>query len=212
MHATKEYAELNRLETLGLANAGIVHDINNHLMMIVNHLEVGNLHAARYAAKNCASFTASILHFVKARQGPPLRALDLTSIVAANAVSLNIPESISLCLELTSDGAPILGDFTGITRILHNLVSNAVGAIRQMPGGSGTVTISALGRELRITDNGPGIPDRERERLTQDWHYGEGLGLSIVRDLVEQHGAVLTVDSEPGKGTTFRIRFQGAPA
>ena len=117
MYATKEYAELNRLETLGLANAGIVHDINNQLMMILNHLEGGNLHAARYAARNCASFTSSLIDFAKARQGPPLRALDLTAVVAASAVSLNIPDSISLCLELGSAGAPILGDFTGITRI-----------------------------------------------------------------------------------------------
>ena len=166
--------------------------------------------AARYSARNCASFTESLLDFAKGRQTPPLRALDLTAVVAVNAVSLNVPADVTLCLEMGSTPAAILGDFTGITRILHNLVSNAVKAVRNNGRKSRLVTVSAVGCELLVTDNGRGMSDEEVEHFQAGQPVGDGIGLRIVMDQVDKHGAEMFVKSHPRLGTAFRIKFQEA--
>jgi signal transduction histidine kinase len=89
-----------------------------------------------------------------------------------------------------------------------------------MPQG-GELTIrtrrSSGGVHLDVADTGEGLTDEERQRLFTPYYttkqHGTGLGLAIVQSVVSDHGGRISVESEPGKGATFRIELQnGASA
>jgi signal transduction histidine kinase len=97
--------------------------------------------------------------------------------------------------------------------VLGNLLSNA---IKYSPHG-GIVTFSVSHRagatEFSVTDQGIGIPKKDLPRLFETFHraenvgniQGTGLGLAIVGKSVELHGGTISVDSEEGRGTSFRV-------
>jgi signal transduction histidine kinase len=116
--------------------------------------------------------------------------------------------------------ATMLADPTLVERILVNLVGNACTYHR--PGVPPVVRIAArrMGDqvELSVADQGIGIPPDRHEAIFEvftrlhsaDEYPGTGIGLSIVRRAARLMGTDVTVDSEPGAGTTFRIRFPAA--
>jgi signal transduction histidine kinase len=99
--------------------------------------------------------------------------------------------------------------------VLENLVANAV----KFSPDDAVVTVGvALDDDtvaISVADEGPGIPDDEREAVFERFHRtadaahvpGEGLGLAIVRQLVEQHGGTVAVSSTPGRGSVFTVRL-----
>ena len=100
--------------------------------------------------------------------------------------------------------ARLLGDRVQLEIVLRNLLSNAVQALAQMPGGTDRlITVDAGVEEaciwIRIADNGPGIAEKIRARLFEPFvslkSSGLGLGLAISRSIVEAHGGSLTVES-----------------
>lgn len=110
--------------------------------------------------------------------------------------------------------AMVLGDRFLLRDLVDNLVDNA---IRYTPGG-GEVTVSCSVENgqgvLRVEDNGPGIPDSEKDKIFTRFYRldqtqsGSGLGLAIVRDIATDHGAELQVGTGPGgRGTVFSVRF-----
>jgi signal transduction histidine kinase len=122
-------------------------------------------------------------------------------------------------IELQVDVSPNIGDFVGderrVVQVLYNLLANAVGFSPQ----DSVVSISAKRSKQNIvfavTDSGPGIPPEVKDKVF-DWfeshpkgsrHRGAGLGLSIVRSLVELHGGKVRVISVVGKGTTVMCEF-----
>ena len=76
--------------------------------------------------------------------------------------------------------------------------------------------------EIRVADHGPGIPQDELghifdtfyrgKRAVEDQIHGTGLGLSLVKRIIEAHAGTVTAQSEPGKGTEFVVRIPAAPA
>jgi two-component system phosphate regulon sensor histidine kinase PhoR len=117
-------------------------------------------------------------------------------------------------------GAPtVLADRDALSIVVANLVDNA---IKYTPEG-GTVTL-ATGRAgiyatVSVRDTGIGLSAEDRERVFEEFYRvrseqthgitGTGLGLSLVKRLVEQHQGSISVDSEPGKGSTFTVRLPG---
>jgi signal transduction histidine kinase len=111
--------------------------------------------------------------------------------------------------------ALVLGDRSRLERVLENLVSNAV---KFSPDG-GTVLIAVETTEddvvVSVTDEGPGIAPEDQEAVFLPFHRtsgsasvpGIGLGLSIVRQLVERHGGTVHLASTPGQGATFTVRL-----
>jgi len=104
---------------------------------------------------------------------------------------------------------PVEADPEQLTRVLRNLVLNAVDA---MPEG-GTLTVRTvnlpMGARLEVSDTGLGLTPEECQRLFTPYYttktHGTGLGLAIVQSVVSDHKGRISVESEKGKGTTFRI-------
>jgi signal transduction histidine kinase len=116
------------------------------------------------------------------------------------------------------DGLPPLAfDFRRIQEVLGNLLSNALKFCS--PGAHVTLGAAAVagGVEISVADDGPGIPERDQARLFEPFakltnrptggERSTGLGLSIVKEIVERHGGTITVESRVGEGSTFRVRL-----
>lgn len=108
----------------------------------------------------------------------------------------------------------IAGDEARLYSLLYNLVNNAIPEVPPR----GLVTISGFHEagddfiRLRVVDTGNGMSAEIRDhlftnRLVSNKTGGTGLGTKIVKDVVEMHGGRITVESEPGRGTTFEIRL-----
>jgi len=112
-------------------------------------------------------------------------------------------------VELAAELPTVAADAEQIARALRNLVLNAIDA---MPEG-GTLTVRTMpqgaGARIEIADTGTGLSQEECARLFTPYYttktHGTGLGLAIVQSVVSDHHGRITVESQPGKGTTFRI-------
>jgi two-component system NtrC family sensor kinase len=106
---------------------------------------------------------------------------------------------------------PIRGDSNRIFELAINLLRNAMQA---MPGGGNiSLTTRRVGEfvEARFSDAGHGVPDEIRERIFSPFFTtkaaGSGLGLTIVGQIVREHGGTIEVQSKVGSGTTFTVRL-----
>ena len=106
---------------------------------------------------------------------------------------------------------PVQADPDQMTRVLRNLILNAIDAMPE--GGTLTVRTVALesGVRLEVSDTGQGLTPEESSRLFTPYYttktHGTGLGLAIVQSVVSDHHGRIAVESAPGKGTTFRIEL-----
>ena len=116
-------------------------------------------------------------------------------------------------LDLARDLRPVPADAEQMTRVLRNLILNAIDAMPQ--GGALTVRTSTLGAGIRleVSDTGQGLTPEECERLFTPYYttktHGTGLGLAIVQSVVSDHKGHISVESEPGKGAKFQIDLGG---
>lgn len=129
-----------------------------------------------------------------------------------------LAKSIELEVALDDDGATVIGDLDRLQQIIWNLVSNAL----KFTPENGRIEISlkqvASHAEIKVSDDGAGISEkflpyvferfRQSDASTTRTHGGLGLGLSIVKNLVELHGGTITAESPgEGKGSTFTVRL-----
>ncbi|MFN0166229.1 MAG: sensor histidine kinase [Bryobacteraceae bacterium] len=164
-------------------------------------------------------------HVIGERTPVPVPAL-IEDCVQSTRAAL---DSAKCLLEQRIDpGLPaILGDATALKHAIQNLLQNA---IKYGTEGSNWIGLFAVGSgeeenasvEIRVADRGPGIPPEEQPHLFDpffrgsraigDQIHGTGLGLNLVKKIVEAHGGTVRVESEPMKGTVFIIRIPAAPA
>lgn len=151
------------------------------------------------------------------REGRPV---DLAAIVVECLQSMRptiANAGLEVELQLDATLGDVLGDVMDFERMISNLLNNAVKFTH--PGGRITVELTQQRQMavLVVRDTGIGIPDDEQERLfsrffrsslaIQDEIQGTGLGLSLVRTVVESYGGTVGVDSEVGRGTAFTVRL-----
>jgi len=136
------------------------------------------------------------------------RALDLYRDVAE-------AKGVTLTVSSPDREAIVSGDRTRLEQVAANLLDNAVKYTP--PGGRVDVAVARDGSnaQLRVSDTGPGIPSSELPRIWDRLFRGDasrserglGLGLSLVKAIVEAHGGTVAVESRPGRGATFTIKL-----
>jgi PAS domain S-box-containing protein len=227
-----------RLEAVAELSSSLAHEIKNPLASIRSSVEqLGRSARANPDEKFLANLIvresdrlsrllSEFLDFSRVRV-TECRPMDLHAVAEA-AIRLvkqhpDCAKGVKIALEGTS--TPMEGDEDLVHRVVLNLVLNAV----QAGGPKAAVTVrtgraapdelpGAAGIEnpvtLRVTDNGPGIPDEVQRRLFEPFATGRvggtGLGLAIVQRAVEAHRGLVLVDTKAGDGTTFTIYFPAA--
>ena len=150
---------------------------------------------------------------------PELQNVDVKAL-AQLAVQLQQPvlQGKGVRISIAADPGPLFAkaDPVLLRRAVDNLVLNAIDA---MPNG-GTLNVRTSRSDERavieVADSGSGLTPEECERLFTPYYttkqHGTGLGLAIVQSIVSDHGGQISVRSEKGSGTTFRMEFPLAPA
>lgn len=149
---------------------------------------------------------------------PRFESTDVNEVVR-ELTRLQMSESVQVRTELTADLPAAHADPDQLKRAIRNLTLNAMDAL---PGG-GVVTIRTRefnGRVcVEVSDTGKGLTAEECERLFTPYYttkqHGTGLGLAIVQSVISDHKGAISVESQPGQGTTFRLelnRYEQAAA
>lgn len=141
----------------------------------------------------------------------------IVSDVTAGFVEKALDKEIELSFEGSDTPAVIRGNATGLTELTANLIENAI--LYTQFGGQIVVRLFYENNEgciaLSVQDNGPGIPQPERERVFERFYRvlgteapGSGLGLAIVKEIATAHEAKVSIASlDPESGTTVKVSF-----
>src|SRR5207249_179279 len=232
---TQRLLQSEKVATLGSLLAGVAHELNNPLAVVTGHAQllrgtvsdpevVGRAEKIDEAARRCVRIVRNFLALAR-RRAPERGEVQLNHVVQ-EAVELLEYElrtgNVSVSLALAEDLPVLWADGHQLHQMLVNIVANAHQAMR----GSGSprrLTITTgrdrTGQQVRlaIADTGPGIPAAIRAKIFEPFFTtkppgeGTGLGLSLCRGIVEEHGGTIGVESEPGQGTTFLIRLPVLP-
>lgn len=234
--AEAQLARAEKMASLGRMSASIAHEINNPLAgiltfakLLIRDLEsrpldaelkeqgLRQLRLVQRETERCTAIVRNLLEF--ARQRPlNLKAVSAVAVVE-EALSLvgHQLELKGLVLERALAAVPqVQGDAGQLRQAIVNLVLNAGDAtpsggrirLATRPDGEGVL--------IEISDTGAGIAPQDLSRIFDPFfstkEKGTGLGLSVVYGIVEHHGGRIEVESEPGRGTSFRIRLPSAAA
>ena len=229
----EQLREAQKMEAIGRLAGGVAHDFNNSLTAIggfasliaTDSQEPETRESARTilgAAQHAAILTRELLAYSRKSFLQP-QVVDLSDLVTAVRPMLQplVGENVSVVLESRGSTAMVRVDPGGFERVILNLAANARDA---MPAG-GTLTL-AIDRKstdetaeapaqrwvaLCVSDTGVGIPAELQSQVfdpfftTKPVGSGTGLGLAMVKGFVLQSGGTVTLQSEPGSGTTIEI-------
>ncbi|MBI3944666.1 MAG: GAF domain-containing protein [Armatimonadetes bacterium] len=215
-----------RLSAIGALASTVGHELRNPLSIINNAVfflnakvprddprVARNLDILAGEVRRTARIIDDLLDFSRVRP-PQLVPLDVAALVRLALERQPLPENVRVHNRVPAGLPRVCVDPTQMQQVLTNLIANAVEAMPQ--GGDLSLEGSAEGEHvvLRVTDTGVGIPPENRPRLFEPLFTtkarGVGLGLSLVRRVVDAHHAEITVESEVGKGATFTLRLPAA--
>lgn len=237
IQALDQLRHAERLTTLGKLASVLAHEIGTPLNVIAGHaklvaggkLDGNDTHeSATEIGRQCDRITSIVRRVLDyARRRPPKRALvraaDLVGQTAALLKSFATQNEVALAYEAAADQVELLADPDQLQQTLINIAMNAIQATA--PRGTVTIGVETSGSErsldghssefvvFKVTDTGTGIDDATRARIFEPFFTtkppgeGTGLGLSVARDIVQEHGGTIEVSTALGHGSTFRIRL-----
>jgi len=219
--AQDELVRKERLAALGQLTATVAHEIRNPLGTVQTSVfSIGDAierkemkrvdRALSLAARNirrCDGIITELLDFTRQKELKPAP-MDIDAWLGGLLDEQKIPEEIE-CRRAINAGILVPFDPEYLRRAVINVVTNAVQALaeEESAGKELKVKTAVAGNrlEIRVIDNGPGIPDDIREKifdpLFSTRSFGVGLGLAIVKDIMAEHGGGIEVESKVGKGT-----------
>jgi two-component system NtrC family sensor kinase len=216
---------VERLAFVGELSAGIAHELNEPLAKILGFAQLikktGNLEDQQAEdierIVKASLYTREIIKklMIFSRQMPPqITKLNLNDIIGNILYFIDVRfQSNGITLKTKLDNTlPVLnGDEVQMSQVLVNLITNAVHAMPD--GGDITVATKRKGKfvSLLVSDTGNGMSPETKQRIfepfftTKPVGHGTGLGLSVVKGIVDSHHGKITVNSTEGKGTKFEI-------
>jgi two-component system, NtrC family, nitrogen regulation sensor histidine kinase NtrY len=212
---------LTPVSSLTATAHGLVRDVLEQLPP--DDPRAGTLADARDALEAASRRSEGLLHFVRShrRLTKPLAARvevmpvqRLFARIQRLLASDLADRDIQMVTRVEPESLELAMDAELLDQALINLVRNALEALRDTP--SGRITLSAHrepdGRiAISVSDNGPGIPTDQREKVFVPFfttkRHGSGIGLTLVRQIAAAHGAAVDVSQTPGGGATVRLRF-----
>lgn len=216
-----------KLATIGKVTAGIAHEINNPLNNIYLTAEVlledlPNIECAERLemvndiinqAERAREVVHHLLAFSRSRQSESLEKINIIALVKQSLVFLKNQIRISqVVVQSDMPEQPVLisGNSNQLQQVFVNIILNAIQAMG--PGGLLAVNIRTTDEQMvqvQISDNGPGMPAEVKSHIFDPFFTtkseGTGLGLSVSNSIIEDHHGNISLDSEPGKGTSFII-------
>jgi len=223
-------ADAERLAAIGELSAAVAHGLRNPLagIRLATQLALEDVAGDAPVRENLSDVLAEvdkleghvrgILDFARPFEPRP-EALDVAALVGSLADTLAprlADAGVRLVVDVPADLPPPWADRTHLGQALHELVANAIDA---MPHG-GEVTIAAArdgdaGRiALSVSDTGPGIPPEVRDRVFELFmttkRTGTGVGLAVVRKILERHGGRVRLDAEVARGARFVLELPAA--
>ncbi|MBI5634556.1 MAG: HAMP domain-containing protein [Nitrospirae bacterium] len=216
-------ARTETLAAVGTLSAGVSHEISTPLNSIIGFTQLllsemeennpakGDLKVIEQEAVRCKKIIQGLLTFARTR--PHEEALtDLNSLLSDTLLLIEYQPSMrKITIERDLDQAlkQVEADTLQIKQVFLNIILNAVQA---MPEG-GRLTIATRntkdGVEITVSDTGIGISEETKQKIFQPFFTtkkdGTGLGLSISYGIIKEHEGEIVVESEAGRGTTFRI-------
>lgn len=224
-----------KLASVGELAGGLAHEINNPLHNIqslatlverdlpenVPERVSRDLATLRQECEQCSRIIQGLLNFGRQME-PEFRPVALADLVDQCLELLERKARSGGVALRRSDNEnalpPVLGDPNQLQQVVVNTVLNALQASSE--GQEVSVALGQVGERLRlsVSDQGSGIPDRDRQRIfdpffsTKPEGQGSGLGLSVSYGIVHRHGGQIGIESEPGRGTAVHIELPIAPS
>lgn len=249
----RQLVQAQKMESVGRLAAGVTHDLNNLLTVVLGHAEClrdrmpagdpgrTDVEAIQRTAERAAILSRQLLAFSR-QQIVRREVLELNALILGMEPMLRglAGENVALEIRTCPEACPTVADPNRLEQVVVNLAVNSRDA---MPEG-GRLVVGVSSRELeegdlasdpgihpgsfceiRVSDTGEGMDEQTMTRIfdpfftTKAPGEGTGLGLSMVYGIVQQFGGVVRVDSQPGRGTEFRVLLPkvaipagGAPA
>ncbi|MCP4574997.1 MAG: PAS domain S-box protein [Deltaproteobacteria bacterium] len=232
----EELLKAKKLESLGVFAGGIAHDFNNLMFVVEGYISLAReemqpgsegykgLIEAEKASLQTRELTSRLITFSDGG-GPFKETVSLGDLVRNSVAHSMKGSDIDARFSIPDDISPIEADEPQIRQVIHNVVINA----REAMAGQGTIHVfcenASSEKEDRLTlrkgkyvkisieDQGPGIPEEDRERIFDPYfstkemgiQKGMGLGLAVSDSIVKQHDGLITVKSELGAGAILSI-------
>lgn len=229
--------ESQKMEALGTLAGGVAHDFNNIVAAIIGNVELALddvpadspvqtcLIEIRKASRRARDLVQQILAFSR-RQTLAREVIELQPVVeeSIRLLRATLPAGLELRIHIGTDAPPVLADASQIGQVLLNLCTNAWHAVQgklhsvveiRLDDHHGRLPCSEIEHwaKLTVRDNGHGMDDATRKRLFEPFFTtkppgkGTGLGLSVVHGILQDHEALIDVESSPNIGTTFSLYF-----
>lgn len=213
----------------------MIHDLRGPLTAIVGYAQMLRRRGAHYETARRDRVLSSIEHQARVltdlvnevvdglegdgesyRTDPVDIAELLQDVAQSAAAAASAREGDERPIHVAGVGAQVAGDGAALRHVFANLVENAVKF--SPPGSPVAVKVEPHGNEVcvRVSDTGRGIPPDEVPRVFERFRrgsapaVGSGLGLFIVKSVVDAHGGRVDVDSQPGRGSTFTVALPAA--
>jgi signal transduction histidine kinase len=222
----QEVVHKEKLSLIGEMAGSLMHDLRSPVQVILSAVDVIRMNHADAETVDCCekmrvqcdrliTMAGELLEFSRGESKLHLSRTD-TSALLQQFLSFNEDyfHQTGLKFNIEAEPAEIEVDSMRLLRVLQNLVSNAVDALKSKPGGRIDIRAWVIDSilHLSVSDNGPGIPETIRERMFQPFVTlgkagGTGLGMAIVKSVVVAHRGTISFETETGKGTRFLAKI-----
>lgn len=212
-----------RLAAIGLVGGSIAHELRNPLGVINNAVYFLRRRSTDFDAKmqrHLEIIEREVLHSRRIINGlvdysdgiePVSRRLNINTLIRTALEDSTLPETVTVALALDENLPLVVGDESQLLQVFEHLIRNAVQAME----GKGALKIANGASEAwvwtSIQDTGPGVALEDQARifepLVSTRVKGMGLGLSLVRKILQAHGGEVRLASEPGSGAAFTMEL-----